>query len=155
MLGIELGAGGYETRVWVPLWSGDPQAAYRFFAANPQYAARPGELWWLFCTPLTGLVGVGLLLTARWLPRPQSLWAMLAAGMAIVLVLSALVWFVPHIIQLQSGRVLLMTPEQAQAMGAGWARWNLLRLPWCLAAWCAAVYAVSLGLGRRLRPNAP
>ena len=143
MLGLEMGAGSYETRAVVPVWSRDPQAAYTFFSAHPEFAMHAGERWWIYCTPATTVVAILLLVFAGALPRPQALWARAAGIMAVVLVSSAFFYFVPRIIQLQSDQVLRMSPDQAKALGARWAELSAFRLPWCFAAWCVAIYAIS------------
>jgi hypothetical protein len=62
-LGLQTGAGIYETRVLVPLWSASPPESVAAFFAQPM---RPdsGRRLWIFLTPLTGIVCIVNLILA-------------------------------------------------------------------------------------------
>src|SRR5436190_12855795 len=66
-LGIEIGAGLYETLVVLPVWTSAPPdsviAYHQHNAANPQFALNPGGRFWMFATPLVGLLGLTTLLS--------------------------------------------------------------------------------------------
>jgi hypothetical protein len=75
-LGIEIGAGLYETFVIVPLWAGSaPESAiafYRHNANNPHLAINAGGRFWIFVTPLVSLLSIATLLSG-WRTNPEHL----------------------------------------------------------------------------------
>lgn len=144
MIGLELGSGLYEARVAVPLWAGDPQGAYRFWTANPQYAQHSGERWWIFLTPLTGLVGLVTALTAGALPSKQARWVRIGSIGVVLMTIATFAYFVPAIMALQGPKVLELTPEIARQKGELWANLNWLRAAWFVAVWIVMLRAVSM-----------
>src|SRR5829696_1129039 len=66
-LGITLGGGLYETLVVMPLWTAAPPesvlAYYQHNVANPQFVLNQGGRFWIFVTPLLGLLCLATLLS--------------------------------------------------------------------------------------------
>jgi hypothetical protein len=113
--GIVMGAGLYEMRVIVPLWSNSPpESAWYWEAqriANPQYAPNSGLRFWIFVTPTHLLLAVGTLI-AGWKARgARRKWLFASTITFIVLHISALVWFVPAITQILNSRSLGIPAE--------------------------------------------
>src|SRR4029078_10542726 len=105
-LGIEIGAGLYETRVVLPLWTGAPPdsvtAYYQHNAANPQFALNAGGRFWMFATPLVGLSAIANLLSGlRTRPQHRN-WRITGTILALVVVVSTFGWFRPNITRLHS-----------------------------------------------------
>lgn len=145
LLGLEMGAGCYEGRVVVPQWSADPQAAFNFFHANPAFALNAGPRWWIFLTPLTGLVALVAALLAGRLPAAQTKWVRYGGIVAFAMTVITFSYFVPTIMELQSGRVLRLTAEQARSKAALWAGLNWVRAAIVFTAWVLVIRGVSRG----------
>jgi len=145
MIGIEIGAGAYEAPAVVPLWAADPQAYYRFFAANPAFAMHAGQLWWIFITPLTTLIALLAALLAGQLPSPRSRLVRIAGVMIFLMGMGTFGWFVPTIIRLQTAAVLEMGADQAKRTAALWASLNWIRTAWFCAAFAIVLRAVYAG----------
>jgi hypothetical protein len=148
MLGIETGAGLYETFVIVPLWAGSPPdsvlAFVRHNASNPQMAIDAGGRFWIFATPTLGLLSLATLLTSRRTHPAHRRWRVFAAGLVFLVVAFTFAWFVPNILFLQSKNVLTMPPDEIASLTNWWVVLNYLRGFSALAALAAALRALSL-----------
>jgi hypothetical protein len=86
-LGVQTGAGIFETRVLVPLWSSDPPASVAAFLAQP---LRPdsGHRLWMFLSPATGFIAVVNLILALMSTGPRRPWwvAGSASGVVVLVV---------------------------------------------------------------------
>jgi hypothetical protein len=144
MLGLELGAGIYEARVVVPLWAHEPQAAHAFWLANPQFAPNPGQRWWMFSTPFTGLVALCVACVAGYLPRRQSKVARIGAIVIVLMTVVTFAYFVPTIMQLQGTAVEGMSAEVARSKAALWTSLNWVRVVVYFAGWFLVIRAVMM-----------
>lgn len=148
VLGIELGAGLYETLVVVPLWAANAPdsviAWYQHNAAEPQLAVTPGPRFWMVNTPLLGLLSLAALLTGfRTIPEHRK-WRMVGSGLALLLVIATFAWFVPNIIRLGSSEVLTMNRDELAALANAWVSWNWVRVAAGSLAWLFALRAFSV-----------
>jgi len=146
MLGMEIGAGLYEARVVVPTWTQDPQAAFKFWKPNPEFALSPGPRWWMFTTPFTGLLGLCTLLLAGSFEAERRTLLRMGSGLVVLLTIGTFVYFVPNLLFLQGSKVLTLDPAEARAQAALWSKLNWVRAAGYVAAWLAIIRAVSLNV---------
>lgn len=148
MLGIELGAGLYETLVVLPLWaSAIPDSVigyYQHNAADPRFALGAGPRFWMFATPGVGLLSIATLLTAFKTRAEHRKWRLIGAGLALIVVISTFAWFVPNIIKLGSSDVLNMGRDEVASVANWWVRLNWVRAAVYLLGWLAALRALSI-----------
>lgn len=148
VLGIELGAGLYETLVVLPLWAAAPPdsvtAFYQHNAANPQFTLNAGGRFWMFCTPLVGLTGLAALLSGLKTRSEHRKWRIAGTILALIVVASTFAWFVPNIIRLNSKDVLTMSADAVTSLTNWWIRLNWVRAVVYSAGWLAALRALSI-----------
>lgn len=133
-LGTAFGAGLYESRVVIPLWTSDPPASL----ASPDSGRR---FWALVTTgPLTLLTVANLV--AAWLSQgPARAWWLTAALLCLVERGTTFGYFIPTIIRLQRrphGDSGLRTAL------AHWVRLNYVRNSLTLLAWVAALKVLAM-----------
>ena len=129
-LGIAFGAGLYESRVVVPMWTSDPPASL----ASPD----SGRRFWAFVTtgPLT-LLTVANLVAALQTQGPARAWWLTAAIVTLVERAATFGYFIPTIIRLQRKPTLTQTAVRTAL--ARWVRLNYVRNTLTLVAWIAAL----------------
>jgi len=129
-LGIAFGAGLYESRVVVPMWTSDPPASL----ASPD----SGRRFWAFVTtgPLT-LLTVANLVAALQTQGPARGWWLTAAIVTLVERAATFGYFIPTIIRLQRKPTLTQTAVRTAL--ARWVRLNYVRNTLTLVAWIAAL----------------
>ena len=129
-LGIAFGAGLYESRVVVPMWTSDPPASL----ASPDR----GHRFWAFVTtgPLT-LLTVANLVAALRTQGPARAWWLTAAIVTLVERAATFGYFIPTIIRLQ--RTPTLTQTAVRTALARWVRLNYVRNTLTLVAWIAAL----------------
>lgn len=147
-LGIECGAGLYETLVITPLWGGAaPDSVIAFYyhnTVNPYLTLDAGGRFWIFATPLVGLLSAATLLTSRWTDAAHRKWRVAGAGLAFFVIAFTFAWFVPNILLLQSKEVLTMNPEAVASLTNWWVGLNWARVVLGLTAWLCALRALSI-----------
>lgn len=131
VLGIEMGAGLYETLVVLPLWTHSiPDsviAYYQHNAANQQLGMTPGPRFWMFFTPLLGLLSIAALLTGFRTNAEHRKWRVIGTGLCIITVTATFAWFVPNIIRLGSAEVLTMSRDEVASVANAWVSLNWVR----------------------------
>jgi hypothetical protein len=126
LLGLDLGAGLYETRVLVPRWEAAPAA--NVAPTDPVFAiARDaGMLWWRVVTPATGLCALLALVATLMTPGADRIWRAASSGLEVLVVLTTLTHFAPNIIRLLDPARTMPGPEAAARlrtwMAFNWAR---------------------------------
>lgn len=142
-LGIQTGAGLFETRVLVPLWACSPPQSVLAYLAVP---IRPdsGRRLWIILTPLTGIISLLNLVAAFLYAGPARTWWLFAAGSALLVIIVTFAYFIP---------VLLRLPDAAKIPGAQltrmvrlWVLLNWLRFMILVAAWLAGLKAFAIAL---------
>ena len=144
VLGIELGAGLYETLVVLPTWTPDALAYYRHNTEFPQFAITAGPRFWMFQTPFLGLVSLVTIITGLRTRPEHRKWRMIGAGLALFVVVCTLAWFVPNLLSLIGDGVTKMSGEQIASVTNLWVRLNWLRVLVYSAAWLAGLKAMTL-----------
>ena len=134
-LGIAFGAGLYESRVVVPMWTSDPPASL----ASPD----SGRRFWAFVTtgPLT-LLTVANLVAALRTQGPARGWWLTAAIVTLVERAATFGYFIPTIIRLQ--RTSTLTQTAVRTALARWVRLNYVRNTLTLVAWIAALKVLAM-----------
>ena len=129
-LGIAFGAGLYESRVVVPMWTSDPPASL----ASPD----SGHRFWAFVTtgPLT-LLTVANLVAALQTQGPARAWWLTAAIVTLVERAATFGYFIPTIIRLQ--RTPTLTQTAVRTALPRWVRLNYVRNTLTLVTWIAAL----------------
>ena len=148
VLGLEMGAGLYETFVVLPLWVYPPPdsviAYYHHNAADPQFTLHAGTHFWIFNTPLVGLLSIATLLTGFRTRPEHRCWRMAGSILALIVVIFTFAWFVPNIMRLNGDRVLQMSPADIASTTTWWVRLNWVRAVVYFAGWLAALRAFSI-----------
>lgn len=97
LLCLDIGAGLYETRVIAPMWK---SALVDHLPDSETYlrlAPNAGERFWIFVTPLLGLVALLTFLTGLRVKGPEKSWRLFASGLEFLMVACTLLYFVPNI----------------------------------------------------------
>ncbi len=134
-LGIVCGAGLYEARIVVPLWASSPPESLR--------SPDSGRRFWAFVTTVSlTLLTLGNLVAGLATHGPRRGW--LLAAVALILIERALTfsYFIPTMLRLQRSSTLA-APTVKEKLSQ-WARLNYLRNALTLAAWVAALRALTL-----------
>ena len=147
-LGVELGAGLYETLVVMPLWQTAPPdsviAYYQHNAANPQFTLNAGGRFWMVATPLVGLTSIAAFLTGFRTRSEQRKWLIIGTVLGFLVVVWTFAWFVPNIMKLHGPSVLAMSPDEVASLANNWVRFNIARIVVYSTAWLATLRAFSL-----------
>jgi hypothetical protein len=140
LLGIEIGAGIYEARVLVPLWSAAPPESlvtYNLQSLRP----NPGMNFWIVSTPLVGLLSLANLIVAFRSGKRARKWWVTGAGLAFVMVMATFIYFVPALQRFEalrqpnSGEIAVQVHQ--------WVILNWVRAGIYLAAWLCLLRAFS------------
>lgn len=137
-VGIEIGAGLYEARVLVPLWSSAPPESlihYNLQTLRP----TPGQRFWIVSTPLVGLLGLANLVVGWRSTAARRRWWLLGAGGVVVMVVITFVYFVPALMGFEAVRA-----GADGSLAASVNRWvilNWIRAAIYMAAWLCLLHA--------------
>jgi len=141
-LGIQTGAGLFETRVIVPLWANSPPASVLAYHATA-IKADSGRRLWIFLTPATGVIALLNGFAAWHAAEPQRMWWLIASAAGVALVAVTFAYFVPVLLKLANAPGI--PPAQLTGMVRSWVFLNWFRFALLLAAWLAALKAFSYG----------
>lgn len=151
-LGIVIGGGLYETLVVMPLWSLAPPdsvlAFYRHNVANPQFVLNQGGRFWVFFTPLLGLLAVATLVSGLKTRPEHRRWRVAGTVLTLIVVVFTFVWFVPNILLLTGEGVTQLSAERVTSLTNWWVGLNWLRVFIYGAAWLAGLRALTIQPGR-------
>jgi hypothetical protein len=147
VLGIELGAGLYETLVVLPLWASAPPqsvvAYHQHNVTNPEFALNAGGRFWIVNTPLLGVMSLAALLTGLKTQVEHRKWRMIGTVLSLVVVISTFAWFVPKIMILGAGGAGL-NPAELTSLTNWWVRLNWVRVVVYSAAFLAGLRALTV-----------
>ncbi|HJT16013.1 MAG TPA: DUF1772 domain-containing protein, partial [Thermoanaerobaculia bacterium] len=139
-----LGAGLYEARIVVPLWSrGVPST---LAAGDPfgRVAIDAGLRFWKYTTSAVALLAILALIFGFRVPAPQRAWRMFAALAEIAIVAWTLLYFRPTLVRLFMGHGAGLSAGAIAAIVHRWVAWSYVRIAVSLVAWCAALRALTL-----------
>jgi hypothetical protein len=141
-LGVAFGAGLYEARILVPQWLRfEPGSGYRW-DADAARRANAGIRFWAYVTtgPLTFLT-LGSLGVAWWTSGAVRHCWLAAAAISAVERVMTFGYFVPTMVALMRGE---LAAERAVTTALSWVNRGYARQCAILAAWLAALKALSL-----------
>ena len=141
VLGVEIGAGIYEARVLVPLWSSDPPGSLVAYNLQP-LRPNPGLHFWIVSTPLVGLLALVNLVPAFRSFPPRRAWWITGSLLAAAVVVVTFVYFVPELQAFEALR-----DQGAVSMTSRVQRWvalNWVRAVVYVFAWLSLLRALSL-----------
>jgi hypothetical protein len=143
LMGLNLGAGLYETRVVMPLWVAGVTGAEPDRLAYFRVERDAGQRWWIVTTPALAIATL-LALGFGWnTSSPRFSWLLFAVFVEIALLVLTFAYFVPVI-----RKLLAPTPvfaaDVAAAKTRSWVALNGVRGVAMLAAWLSALRAVML-----------
>jgi hypothetical protein len=136
-LGLQTGAGIFETRVLVPLWASNPSA---FFGQ----ANRPdsGRRFWIFLSPLTTLVSLANLVLSILSSGERRVWWLASSALSVAVMAATFAYFVPVLVRFSNAAI----PEhETAAVARRWTTLNYVRAIAITVAWLAALKAFSYG----------
>jgi hypothetical protein len=141
-LGIAFGAGLYESRIMVPQWLVSTASGYEWNGAAAR-AANTGLRFWVYVTtiPLTVLT-LASLLACFWTEAPVRGWWLGATAAALVDRSMTFGYFIPSMIRLMQDEGL--SRPKAVSTALQWVRLGYIRHAATLAAWLAALKALTL-----------
>ena len=140
-LGIQTGAGIYETLVLVPLWAtGEAAAVARFFA--PPMRIDSGRRLWRFLTPLTTLIVVLNVVLAFRSSAPLRTWWLAGSLGSMAVMTATFAYFVPVLFSFARANEAATADVGAKARR--WRMLNYVRAIVLVASWIAALRAFSL-----------
>lgn len=142
LLGLDLGAGLYETRVLVPRWESSLEAGAAPTDPVLMLSRDAGMRWWRGVTPAVGLFALLALVTNLMTPGTGRVWRVGAAGLELAVVVTTMTYFAPNIIRLlDPGRTL--PGVEAAAQLRTWSAFNWVRVVATGGAWLASLRALS------------
>ncbi len=152
-LGIAFGAGLYEHRIVVPQWFSRSQESGLRVNSKTMQQMDMGRKFWSFVTtvPLTILTVASVIVAPfhRFIFSPLQLrggavrfWWLTATAFALVDRIATFSFFIPRAMRLMGADSL--PPSRAAKMASLWIGMNWIRLALLLAAWLAALKALSL-----------
>lgn len=144
-LGLDLGAGLYESRIVVPFWANGVPETLTAGSPNAQVAINAGMKFWAIMTPAVGVLALAALVTGFRVPQPQRTWRTLAAVLELCVVASTLLYFRPTLIRLFMGHGGGMPREAIVASVRLWVTLGWVRVAVSLGAWLAALAAFAHG----------
>ena len=133
-LGLQTGAGIYETRVIVPLWAAAPFA----FFSQP---LRPdsGKRLWIILSPITSIVSIVNLVYAFGAGEPRRTWWIAASAISTAVMIATFAYFVPTLLAIARAA----EGDDVTAKAKMWVALNYVRAIAIIAAWLAALTAFS------------
>ena len=141
-LGIDVGAGLYETRVVVPLWSAGVPATLAAGNAYARVAIDAGMRFWAYVTPVVGLAALATL-AAGLRGRPPGFALVAVACTAELLAFgSTMLYFRPTLIRLFVGHGAGLSPQAIHAAVNRWVHWSWVRVTVSVTAWALALAAL-------------
>jgi hypothetical protein len=143
-LGINLGAGLYEVRIVVPLWSRGVPATLDAGSGYGRVAVDAGVRFWAFVTPAAGLLAIAALVVGWRMPKPAFTWLATAAVAELSALAMTLLYFRPTVVHLFLQHGAGMPPPVLAGIVRRWVAWNWARVGLSLIAWCAALRALTL-----------
>lgn len=145
--GIEIGGGLYEALVVVPLWSfAPPDSVIAYHQHNldyPQLAINAGGRFWMFFTPIVGLLALTVILSGFKTQPEHRRWRLTSGIIAFLLIVTTFAWFVPNIMILTKGGAGL-NGEQITSLVHWWVRLNWVRVVVALTAWITGIRALTI-----------
>ena len=144
VLGLDLGAGLYETRVVVPLWANGAPATLAEGNPYAQVAINAGVHFWAYLSSAVGIAAVAALAFGLRTPPPALSWRIVAVVLELCSVAATLLYFRPTLIHLFIGHGAGLSDALIRTTIQRWVALNWIRLAVRFCAWCAALGALAI-----------
>jgi hypothetical protein len=142
ILGLETGAGFYEARVVIPLWSTSVEAA-RNWNVGTIYVVD-GAHFFVFFTPLLILSTLATLIVGWRSPQPLRKWLLISTGIVLVLIIATILYFIPTLMVVKGPKLVPFSDAELVTKIRLWAILNWIRQLLGLVAFVFALYGVGL-----------
>lgn len=142
VLGLETGAGFYEARVVIPLWSASVEAA-RNWNVGTIYVVDSAPFF-AFFTPLLILTTVATLIVGWKSPQPLRKWLFVSTGIVLVLIISTIIYFLPTLIAVKGPKLVPFSDADLATKIRLWVVLNWMRQLLGLVGFWGALYALGL-----------
>jgi Domain of unknown function (DUF1772) len=142
ILGLETGAGFYEARVAIPLWSASVEAA-RGWNVGTIYVVD-GAHFFVFFTPLLILSTLATLIIGWRSPQPLRKWLLTSTGIILVLIIATILYFIPTLMAVKGPAPVSFSDAVLARKIRLWVILNWIRQGLGLVAFAFALYAVGL-----------
>lgn len=140
-LSFEAGAGLYETRVLIPLWSASPPETVRGWDST--LTVRSRERFWKLIHPALIFSAVATL-TAGWeTPWRHRRWLLASTLASLIVEVASLAYFVPTLVKLLVQRGEGFSDEEISKKVNTWVKLNGARAALGTAGFLAALQALS------------
>lgn len=140
-LSFEAGAGLYETRVLIPLWSASPPETVRNWDST--LTSRSRQRFWKLIHPALILSAVATLATGWQTPRKHRRWLLVSTVFSLIVEVASLTYFVPTLVKLLIERGEGLTDEEISTKTKTWVKLNGIRAVLGTAGFLAALRALS------------
>ncbi len=151
-LGIAIGGGIYEALVLVPIWAGAPPdsvlAYHHHGVTNPAFVTNQGGRFWIFVTPLLGLLSIATIISGHKVNSTHRRWRISAAGLVLAVVVTTFAWFVPTLFLLLSDEVTALSKDRIATLTNWWVWLNWVRAAVYIVAWIIGLRALMISSGQ-------
>lgn len=146
IIGLESGAGLFEARVIVPLWSESAEAA-RNWTEGTRFVAHGVRFFGIF-SPLLLLTTIVTLIVGWRAPQPVRKWLLAATGIVLAVLIPTFIYFVPGQIAMQGAAPTEFSDVDLEAKAHLWSILNWLRQIVGIIAFGCALHALGLSYRR-------
>lgn len=140
-LSLEAGAGLYETRVLIPLWSASPPETVRGWDSTLTVGSR--ERFWKLLHPALIFSAVATLVAGWGTPREHRRWLLASTMASLIVEVASLAYFVPTLVELLVERGEGLGDEEVSKKADTWVKLNGARAALGTAGFLAALRALS------------
>lgn len=140
-LSFEAGAGLYETRVLIPLWSASPPETIRSWDST--LTTRSRERFWKLIHPALIFSAVATLATGWETPWKHRRWLLASTLASLIVEVASLTYFVPTLVKLLVERGEELSDEEISKKVNTWVKLNGARAALGTAGFLAALRALS------------
>jgi hypothetical protein len=141
--GILLGGSIFEGVVLTPLWAGSlPESVTQW-----QYGSIQSKFF-MFATPLYGLLSLALVIVSWWMPSHQRRWALVAGLSGIVVVIATSLFFLPILQKTQATQGAGLSGEEITRLVNQFKTWHWGRWALIIVSWITGLRALSLSCSK-------
>lgn len=143
-----IGGGVYEALVLVPIWASAPPdsvlAFHQHGIANPEFVTHQGGKFWIFVTPMLGILSIATILSGFKANTHHRKWRIVGATLSLVLIIFTFAWFIPNVLLLTGEEVTKMSRDRIVSLTNWWVGLNWLRAVIYVIAWVMGLRALMI-----------
>jgi len=143
-LGLDIGAGLYESVVVVPFWSRGVPGTLAEGSPFAQVAIRAGVHFWSLVTPAVAVLALATLFVGLRSAPPAGRWMIVAAVAELCAAASTLFYFRPTLINLLLTHGAGLSSDAIAATVNRWVALSWIRVAISAFAWLSALRGASL-----------